>query len=258
MGRHPGHVPARRELVRHRLRDVPRADDGVAAGELATAAVQGVDLLETYFARYLPQLVLGCVVPVLVLVVAAVVDPLSAAIMLVTLPLIPVFMALIGSATAARTRARWQAMTRLSDHFLDVVRGLPTLRAFNRGAAQADRLAATGEEYRATTMQVLRVSFLSGAVLDLAATLGTALVAVSLGLRLVDGDIALRPALLVLLLTPELYAPLRALGAQYHASADGVAAAERILDLLDEPPAHGGGSAEPPRTGTSCGWSPSG
>ena len=237
----------RRELVRHRLRDVPRADDGVAAGELATAAVQGVDLLETYFARYLPQLVLACVVPVLVLVVAAVVDPLSAAIMLVTLPLIPVFMGLIGSATATRTRARWRAMTRLSDHFLDVVRGLPTLRAFNRGAAQADRLAATGEEYRATTMQVLRVSFLSGAVLDLAATLGTALVAVSLGLRLVDGDVALRPALLVLLLTPELYAPLRALGAQYHASADGVAAAERILDLLDETTAVPGGDAEPPR-----------
>jgi ATP-binding cassette, subfamily C, bacterial CydD len=236
----------RRELVRHRLREVPRADDGVAAGELATAAVQGVDLLETYFARYLPQLVLACAVPGLVLVVAAVVDPLSAAIMLVTLPLIPVFMALIGSTTAARTRARWRAMARLSDHFLDVVRGLPTLRAFNRGAAQADRIAATGEAYRATTMQVLRVSFLSGAVLDLAATLGTALVAVSLGLRLVDGDVALRPALLVLLLTPELYAPLRALGAQYHASADGVAAAERILDLLDEPPAVAGGHAEPP------------
>jgi ATP-binding cassette, subfamily C, bacterial CydD len=236
----------RHDLVRHRLRADPRAADGVEAGELATAAVQGVDLLETYFARYLPQLVLACLVPVLVLVVAATADPVSAAIMLVTLPLVPVFMVLIGSATAARTRARWRAMTRLSDHFLDVVRGLPTLRAYNRGAAQADRIATSSEEYRATTMQVLRVSFLSGAVLDLAATLGTALVAVSLGLRLVDGDVSLRPALVVLLLTPELYAPLRALGAQYHASADGVAAAERILDLVDRRGTVQSGAGEPP------------
>jgi thiol reductant ABC exporter CydD subunit len=237
----------RLELVRHRLRDDPRAADGAEAGELATAAVQGVDLLETYFARYLPQVVLACVVPVLVLVVAAVVDPVSAAIMLVTLPLVPVFMVLIGSATVARTRARWRAMSRLSDHFLDVVRGLPTLRAFNRGAVQAERIAASSEEYRATTMQVLRVAFLSGAVLDLAATLGTALVAVSLGLRLVDGNVTLRPALVVLLLTPELYAPLRALGTQYHASADGVAAAERILGLLDSEPAVTREQADPPQ-----------
>ncbi len=236
----------RRQLVHHRLRELPRAEDGAAAGEVATAAVQGVDLLETYFARYLPQLVLACVVPLLVLVVAAVVDPLSAAIMLLTLPLVPVFMVLVGRTTAVRTRARWRAMARLADHFLDVVRGLPTLRAFNRGEAQTERIAETGEEYRATTMQVLRVSFLSGAVLDLAATLGIALVAVSLGLRLVDGDVTLRPALLVLLLTPELYAPLRALGVQYHASADGVAAAERILDLLDERSAVTGGTDEPP------------
>jgi ATP-binding cassette, subfamily C, bacterial CydD len=237
----------RLELVRHRLGADPRAVDGVEAGELATAAVQGVDLLETYFARYLPQLVLACVVPPLVLVVAAVADPVSAAIMLVTLPLVPVFMVLVGSASAARTRARWRALARLSNHFLDVVRGLPTLRAFNRGGAQAERIAATSEEYRATTMQVLRVSFLSGAVLDLAATLGTALVAVSLGLRLVDGDVSLRPALVVLLLTPELYAPLRALAAQYHASADGVAAAERILGLVDQPAPVTAGTDEPPR-----------
>jgi ABC-type transport system involved in cytochrome bd biosynthesis fused ATPase/permease subunit len=124
-------------------------------------------------------------------------------------------------------------MTHLSNHFLDVVRGLPTLRVFNRGQAQAAHIAETSEAYRSTTMQVLRVSFLSGAVLDLAATLATALVAVSLGLRLVDGGVGLRVALTVLLLTPELYAPLRALGVQYHASADGLAAAERILDLLD-------------------------
>ncbi|HXY72698.1 MAG TPA: thiol reductant ABC exporter subunit CydD, partial [Actinomycetota bacterium] len=223
-------------LVRGRLRDSPLAADGAEAGEVATAAVQGVDSLEAYFARYLPQLVLAALVPVIVLAWTAAVDPLSAFIMLITLPLIPVFMVLIGRATQARTRERWRALSRLSNHFLDVVRGLPTLRAFNRGEAQAERIAATGEEYRETTMQVLRVSFLSGSVLDLLATLATALVAVTLGIRLVDGAVTLRDALIVLLLTPELYAPLRAVAAQFHASADGLAAAERILDLIDDEP----------------------
>ena len=223
-------------LVRGRLRDSPLAADGAEAGEVATAAVQGVDSLEAYFARYVPQLVLAAIVPVIVLAWTAAVDPLSAVIMLVTLPLIPVFMVLIGRATQARTRERWRALSRLSNHFLDVVRGLPTLRAFNRGEAQAERIAATGEEYRETTMQVLRVSFLSGSVLDLLATLATALVAVTLGIRLVDGAVTLRDALIVLLLTPELYAPLRAVAAQFHASADGLAAAERILDLIDDEP----------------------
>jgi ABC-type multidrug transport system fused ATPase/permease subunit len=227
-------------LVRGRLRDAPLAADGAEAGEVATAAVQGVDSLETYFARYLPQLVLAAIVPLIVLAWTFAVDPWSALIMLITLPLIPVFMVLIGRATQARTRERWRALARLSNHFLDVVRGLATLRAFNRGRAQAERLAATGEEYRTATMEVLRVSFLSGAVLDLLATLATALVAVTLGVRLIGGTVTLRDALIVLLLTPELYAPLRAMAAQFHASADGLAAAERILGLIDDGPAGGG------------------
>ena len=223
----------RAELVAERLRNASLQDDGTRAAELAAAAVQGVESLEPYFARYLPQLVLAVIVPALVLVWTAAIDLVSAFIMVVTLPLIPAFMVLIGRAAGARTRDRWEALARLSNHFLDVVSGLATLRAFNRGEAQADRIAATSEEYRATTMQVLRLSFLSGAVLDLVATLATALVAVALGIRLVQGEIGLRPALTVLLLTPELYAPLRALGAQFHASADGLAAAGKILDLID-------------------------
>jgi thiol reductant ABC exporter CydD subunit len=165
----------------------------------------------------------------------AAIDLTSAAIMVVTLPLIPVFMVLIGRYTESKARARWAALTRLSDHFLDVVRGLPTLRVFNRGAAQSDRIEAVSEAYRRTTMETLRVSFLSGAVLDLAATLATALVAVTLGVRLVEGSVGFRPALTVLLLTPELYVPLRSLAAQFHVSADGLAAAERILDLTETP-----------------------
>ena len=222
-------------LVSSRLHAAPATTEPVEAGELATAAVAGVDGLEAYFGRYLPQVVLAVLVPIAVLLWTADIDPTSAVIMLVTLPLIPVFMVLIGRYTEAKTRARWDALARLSNHFLDVVRGLPTLRAFNRGAAQAERIEAVSEEYRRTTMETLRVSFLSGAVLDLAATLATALVAVTLGVRLIDGAVGLQPALTVLLLTPELYAPLRSLAAQFHVSADGLAAAERILDLIDAP-----------------------
>jgi len=225
----------RRALVRHRLRGGHSGDapgDPVESGEVATAAVAGVDALEVYLARYLPQVVLAVAVPIAVLVVTLAIDPTSAAVMLVTLPAIPVLMALVGRLSADRARARWQALSRLSNHVLDVVRGLPTLRAYNRAEAQADLVGASAERYRLTTMQVLRVSFLSGAVLDLAATIGTALVAVTLGVRVIDGDLGLQAALTVLLLTPELYAPIRSLGAQYHASVDGLAAAERILDLL--------------------------
>jgi thiol reductant ABC exporter CydD subunit len=233
-------------LVERRLRGASLDTDGAEAGEVATAAVQGVDALDAYFSRYLPQVVLAALVPAVVLAWTAVVDLTSAVIMLLTLPLIPVFMALIGRFTAARTRARWQALSRLSNHFLDIVRGLPTLRAFNRGEVQAERVEATSEAYRRTTMQVLRVSFLSGAVLDMMATVATALVAVTLGVRLIGGGVSLRAALTVLLLTPELYAPLRALAAQFHASADGLAAAERILGLIEAATPPGCGAGAPP------------
>jgi ATP-binding cassette, subfamily C, bacterial CydD len=157
--------------------------------------------------------------------------------MVLTLPLVPLFMVLIGRYTAQKTRARARALTVLATRFLDVVRGLPTLRAYNRGQAQATSIAETSEQYRQATMGTLRVAFLSGAVLELAATLGIALVAVTVGVRLVDGGIGYEAALVVLLLAPELYLPLRTLGAQYHASADGVAVAERLLELTEPEPA---------------------
>ena len=227
----------RLELVERRLRKQPLALDGAEAGEIAATAVQGVDGLEAYFARYLPQVVLAIVVPVAVLGLVVAIDPISAALMLLTLPLVPVFMWLIGRHTEERTRERWLALRLLSTHFLDVVRGLPTLRAFNRGRVQADVLDEIGERYRRTTIGTLRVAFLSGAVLELAATLGVALVAVTAGVRLVDGGLGLQTALTVLVLAPELYLPVRQLAAQFHASADGIAVAERMMELLDEPPA---------------------
>jgi ATP-binding cassette, subfamily C, bacterial CydD len=222
-------------LVERRLRAQPATLDGTGSGELATAAVHGVDSLEAYFGRYLPHAVLACVVPVAVLVWVAAIDLTSALIMLATLPLVPVFMWLIGRYTEEQTRKRWRSLSLLSTHFLDVVRGLPTLRAFNRGEAQAATIAEVSDDYRRATMRTLRVSFLSGAVLELAATLGVALVAVTIGVRLVGGDLGLQAGLTVLVLAPELYLPLRQLGAQFHASADGLAVVERILGLLEAP-----------------------
>jgi thiol reductant ABC exporter CydD subunit len=148
---------------------------------------------------------------------------------------------LIGRYTEQRTRERWQALRRLSTHFLDVVRGLPTLRAFGRADDELATLAAVSERYRATTMGTLRVSFLSGSVLELAATLGVALVAVTAGVRLVNGSVGLQTGLTVIVLAPELYLPFRRLGAEYHASADGLAVAERMFELLDAPDAVPGG-----------------
>jgi ATP-binding cassette, subfamily C, bacterial CydD len=226
----------RLDLVESRLRRRPLALDGAESAEVATAAVAGVDALGATFARYLPQVVLALVVPVAVLALVASIDLVAAAVMLVTLPLVPVFMWLIGRYTEHRARERWRAMARLSSHFLDVVRGLPTLRAFNRGEAQAQRIEEVGDAYRRSTMATLRIAFLSGAVLELAATLGIALVAVVVGVRLTDGRIAFEPALTVLVLAPELYLPLRNLAAQFHASADGTAVAQRMLDLSEAPP----------------------
>jgi len=236
----------RRELATRYLS--PNRPQQADVGDLATTAVQGVDALETYFARYLPQVVLSVTVPIAVLLWTAVVDPLSAVIMVVTLPAIPVFMVLLGRAAARRSHAHWEAMVTLSAHFLDVVQGLATLRAFNRGRAQIPKIAASTEEYRRTTMSTLRLAFLSGVVLDLAITLSTAFVAVTLGVRLVDGDVRLGPALTVLLLVPELYMPIRQVGSLFHASADGLAGARRILDLLDEPTGGGDGGRGIPAT----------
>ncbi len=236
----------RLDLVSARLKGSPTALDGAESAEVATAAVAGVDALEGLFGRYLPQLVLAVVVPIAVLVLVASLDLVSAGLMLLTLPLVPVFFWLIGRSTANRARERWQAMSLLSNHFLDVIRGLPTLRAFNRGEAQIERIERVSDEYRSATMGTLRLAFLSGTVLELAATLGVALVAVTVGVRLVDGGIAFEPALTVLLLAPELYLPLRNLAAGFHASADGAAVAERLLMLIDQPVAVASGSTIPP------------
>ncbi len=226
----------RSRLLRHILDLGPGWLAGNRTGELTQLATRGIDALDPYVGRYLPQLVLACIIPPLVIVAMGLADVLSAVIVLVTLPVIPVFMILVGWTTRIRTERQWSALQRLSHHFLDVLDGMPTLRVYGRGRAQAATVRAVTDDYRRTTLSVLRVSFLSSFVLELAATLSVALVAVSVGLRLLGGSVGLQTALLVLILAPEAYLPLRQLGSGYHAAAEGVTTAERVLDVLDEPP----------------------
>jgi thiol reductant ABC exporter CydD subunit len=227
----------RTALVERVVAAGPRALAGERSGAVAALATRGLDALDGYFARYLPQLVLALMVPAAVLVVMLPADLVAGLTVLVTLPLIPVFMVLIGSATAARSRRRYRALSLLGHHFLDVVQGLTTLRLFGRAQAQAASIRATSERSREQTMATLRVAFLSSLVLELLATLAVALVAVGVGLRLVEGHLDLRTGLFVLLLAPEAFLPLRQVGAHFHASADGLAAAEEAFRLIDLPPA---------------------
>jgi thiol reductant ABC exporter CydD subunit len=208
---------------------------GRRSGELAQLATRGVDAVDAYFARYLPQLLLICVVPPMFVVVIWIIDWLSGLIVLLTLPVVVVFLVLIGQATERQSRRQWRSLQRLSHHFLDVVDGLPTLRVFGRAGAQQRSIAAVTDEYRRTTMGVLRVSFLSSFVLELAASLSVALVAVQIGLRLLGGDLELQAGLLILLLAPDVYLPLRQLGAAHHAAEEGRAATAGVLDVLDLP-----------------------
>lgn len=215
---------------------------GQRTGSLVALATRGVDALDDYFSRYLPQLGLAVVVPVAVLARIVTEDWVSAAIIVGTLPLIPIFMVLIGWATQSRMDRQWRLLSRLSGHFLDVVAGLPTLKVFGRAKAQAESIKRITGEYRQATMRTLRIAFLSSFALELLATLSVALVAVTIGMRLVHGDMALYDGLVVLVLAPEAYLPLRQVGAQYHSAAEGLAAAEEIFSVLERPvPAAGAG-----------------
>ncbi|MFE2252878.1 thiol reductant ABC exporter subunit CydD, partial [Streptomyces lavendulae] len=224
----------------------PGRIDGHRTGSLVALATRGVDALDDYFSRYLPQLGLAVVVPVAVLARIVTEDWVSAAIIVVTLPLIPLFMILIGMATQNRMDRQWRLLSRLSGHFLDVVSGLPTLKVFGRAKAQAESIRSITDDYRQATMRTLRIAFLSSFALELLATLSVALVAVTIGMRLVHGELDLYTGLVILVLAPEAYLPLRQVGAQYHAAAEGLAAAEQIFEVLETPaPAPGGGAPVP-------------
>jgi thiol reductant ABC exporter CydD subunit len=219
----------------------PVALGATRSGETATQLTSGLDGLDHYYARFLPQVVVALAVPVVAIAYVFSVDWVSAVILIVTLPLIPLFTALIGRVAEDSTRKRWQTFQLLGGHFLDVLQGLPTLRLFGRGRAQVARLGEISDRLRATTMATLRIAFLSSFTLELLASLGVALLAVTIAVRLVDGTLDLRSGLTVLILAPEVYLPMRNLGAAFHGSMEGVDAAGAILDSIGEISGHATG-----------------
>jgi ATP-binding cassette subfamily C protein CydCD len=218
----------------------PSGFDARDAGQATVLLTTGIDALDGYFSRYLPQVFLAVIVPIAIIAVVAGADWVSAVLIAVSVPLIPIFMALVGATTRDRTAKRMRALHKLAGHFLDIVGGLPTLKVFGRAKAQARSIAQVTERYRSATMATLRLTFLSSFVLELLATVSVALVAVAVGLRLLGGSMGFRDALFVLVLAPEAYLPLRALGTHFHASADGIKAAGEIFELIEEPVGGGG------------------
>ncbi|MEO7752493.1 MAG: thiol reductant ABC exporter subunit CydD [Terracoccus sp.] len=211
------------------------ADARPESGTAVTLATGGVTSIEPYAARFLPTLVTAAVVPALAVLTLLVVDWRSALVVVLTLPLLPLFAALIGSATAESTQRRWSALASLSGHFLDVVRGLPTLVSYGRAGRQTETIRDVSDRHRRATMETLRIAFLSSAALELLATISVAIVAVTVGLRLAGGGMALGPALVAILLAPEAYWPIRRVGAEYHAAADGAVALDALLVQLTDP-----------------------
>jgi ATP-binding cassette subfamily C protein CydD len=238
-------------LVEHAVALGPRWLATGRGPEVVTLATRGLDALEPYFVRYLPQLVLSATVTPATILVVLGLDWVSAAIVVGTLPLIPIFMVLIGRMTEGRSERGLASMARLGSQVLDLVAGLPTLRAFGREAGPATRVRALGDAHRRATMGTLRIAFLSGMVLELLTTLSVALVAVSIGLRLVYGGLSLTTGLTVLILAPEVYWPLRQVGAQFHASTDGVAAADAAFAVLETPVPAAGTVPCPPLAGAT-------
>lgn len=241
----------RLRLVERAVRLGPSWLDSQRTGELTTLATRGIDALDDYFARYLPQLGLAVVVPVAVLARIVTADWISALIIVATLPLIPLFMALIGWGTQSRMDRQWRLLSRLSGHFLDVVAGLPTLKVFGRAKAQAASIRAITADYRRATLKTLRLAFLSSLALELLSTVSVALVAVDIGMRLVHGEMDLYTGLVVLVLAPEAYLPLRQVGAQYHAAAEGLTAADEVFAVLEREPSEAGGSPAPDARGAA-------
>ncbi len=225
----------RERLFAHLMRLGPGYTGGERTGELAATAVEGVERLDAYVGRYLPQMALSVFVPLLIFAYLLSVDPISAVLLLATAPAIPVLMVLVGSHAEQHMQGQWAALSRMSAHFLDVLQGLPTLKIFGRGATERERVAEVSDEFRERTLKVLRYAFLSGFVLEFIATLSIALVAVTLGVRLLMGNIPFEAAFLVLLLAPEFFRPLRELGVHRHAGMEGKTSADRIFEILNTP-----------------------
>jgi ATP-binding cassette subfamily C protein CydCD len=225
----------REAALEHILRLGPTGPASNDPGRVATLLTRGIDALDAYYARYLPQLFLAMIVPIAIIATVIGFDLISALIIAITLPIIVVFMILIGLYTRTRVDRQWKTLSRLSGHFLDLIAGLPTLKVLGRAQKQAQAIGEIGDRYRSTTMGVLRVSFLSSFALELLASLSVALVAVTIGVRLVEGGITFSVALFILILAPEAYLPLRMVGQHFHAAAEGLGAADDVFTMLEQP-----------------------
>lgn len=212
----------------------PEYTRSLQSGSLSATLTKGVEALDAYFSQYLPQLWFALAIPLIILIAVATADPLSALILLLSAPLIPLFMVLIGKSAGAMTDRQWQTMSRMSGYYLDRLQGLTTLKLFARSREQRQGIEEAGESFRHATMQVLKIAFLSSLTLELTGTIGTAIIAVGVGIRLLGGHIAFLPALFVLLLTPDFYLPLRQLGLKFHSGKEGVSASKDIFTLLDK------------------------
>ena len=225
----------RERLFAHILKLGPAYSRGQRTGELTTAAVEGIEALDAYFSQYLPQLVITALVPLSILFFVFPIDLLTGFVFLITAPLIPFFMIIIGKGAEAVTKRQYETLRLLSAHFLDSLQGLTTLKLFGQSKGQARNIAKISEQYRDTTLSVLRITFLSALALEMLATISTAIVAVEIGFRLLYRNMDFQPALFLLVLAPEFYMPLRALGARFHAGMNGTTAAKRIYEILDTP-----------------------
>jgi ATP-binding cassette subfamily C protein CydD len=222
-------------LVAHVLRLGPSYTVGERTGELTTTATEGVEKVDAYVGRYLPQVLLSVLVPLMIAGYVLPRDPSSAVLLLITAPVIPVLMVLVGGYAEEHTRRQWRALSRMGASFLDAMQGLTTSKVFGRSAEEGEKVAAASEEFRGRTMKVLRYAFLSGFVLEFMTAAAIALVAVTLGVRVISGNMPFETAFLVLLLAPEFYKPLRELGVHRHAGMEGSAAADRIFEILSTP-----------------------
>ena len=226
----------RKRLLEHLARLGPAYTAAQRTGELVNTVSEGVDALEAYFSQFLPQTFRALLIPTGILIIVLLQDAASGLVLLLTAPLIPLFMILIGNLAEGITQKQWRTMSRLSAYFLDVLQGLTTLKIFNRAKDQVDTIRKISRQYRQTTMGVLRVAFLSALVLEMLATISTALVAVQIGVRLLSGNFDLQTAFFILFLAPEFYQPLRSLGSSFHTGTAGRAAASRIFEILGTEP----------------------
>lgn len=216
------------------------------SGELTLSATEGIEAFDAFFRDYLPALFLAVLIPVSTLVIVLPIDLLTFFVLLITAPLIPVFMVLIGMAAGELAKNQYGVLSIMSTHFLDVTQGLVTLKLFNRSRHQVNVIARISEQFRQATMQVLRLAFLSAFVLELLATISIAVVAVEIGLRLLAGNMTFEPALFLLVIAPEYYMPLRTLGAKFHAGREAAGAAERVYSVLELPETLPQGTQSPP------------